>query len=294
MVAASLSGLLGLGLAPFESSAQALSAPKYGTNYTSTLPAYNKHVTLVWWSWLADTKNIIKAFEKAYPSIKVVAPLIGSGSDLYSKLTTAIAAGSGAPDVAMIEYENLPQYIATKGLLNISNFLSPYKADFPGWAWNMVSSDGGVYSVPQDQAPMGLIYDGPLLKKYGLAIPTTYSEFAKEASVLHKDNSKLYMTAFNITDATYFSSLVWQAGGQQFKETAPNTWKITINTPVGQKVLNYWGDLVKSGTVLGTTETTPEWTAPSPPATLPRTSTPSGGRPMASTPMPSPTPLAIA
>jgi multiple sugar transport system substrate-binding protein len=264
-IAATVSGLLGLSLAACGSSTKTTSpaskpaSAKYGTKYTSTLPAFHKHVTLVWWSWLADTGAIVKAFEKAYPSIKVDAPLIGSGTDLYTKLTTSLAAGTGAPDVAMIEYENLPQYVAKKGLLNISSFLAPYKADFPGWAWNLVSSNGGVYSVPQDQAPMGLIYDATLLKKYGLAVPTTYAEFAKEASTLHKDNPKLYLTAYNITDSTYFSSLVWQAGGQQFKETAPNTWKLTINDAAGKKVLNYWGNLIKSGDVLGSTESTPEW-----------------------------------
>lgn len=221
-----------------------------GTSYYSTLPKFTKHVTLTWWNWNSDANGVIAAFEKAYPTIKIVHPTIGGGSDEYTKLTTALAAGSGAPDVVMIEYDRLPQFIAKKGLVNITNFLNPYKADFPSWAWNQVSSQGAVYAVPQDQAPMGLIYQPKLFAKYHLPVPQTYAQFASDAAALKKADPSEYMTWIPNNDGSYFASLVWQAGGQLFTQTGPTSWKVTLDTPVVQNVLNYWVNLIKAGEVV--------------------------------------------
>jgi len=37
-----------------------------------------------------------------------------------------------------------------------------------------VSYNGGVYAIPQDSGVYALLYNATLMKKYGLAVPTTW------------------------------------------------------------------------------------------------------------------------
>src|ERR1035437_3648775 len=75
-------------------------------------PAMSKQVTINWWSWTANAKNVIAAFEKQYPNIHVVQANLG-GSLEITKLVTVLKAGSGAPDVVQVPFYNLPQIEAT-------------------------------------------------------------------------------------------------------------------------------------------------------------------------------------
>lgn len=222
------------------------------------LKHYNKHVTITWWSWTANPKHVIAAFEKAYPTIKVVHTDVGAGATEFTKLSTDIEAKKGAPDVVQIEYEYLPQFIATGGLVNISPYVHSYKKDFPTWVWNQVSQQGKVYAMPEDIGPLALLYRPKLFKKYGLATPTTWSIYAKDAIKYHKENPTKYMTFFPSTSSTWYLGLLWQAGARPFVKTK-NGWKVDFTTPLIEKVTNYWGSLIREGAVQYTPAFTPSW-----------------------------------
>ena len=72
--------------------------------------ALEKGGTITYWSWTPSAEAQVKAFEQAYPNVKVNYVNAGTGNDQYTKLQNAIKAGSGAPDVAQIEYQALPQF----------------------------------------------------------------------------------------------------------------------------------------------------------------------------------------
>ena len=148
----------------------------------TSFPAYTQPVTLTWWTFTANPESEIKAFNKVYPNIHIVDPLMGASTDEYTRLTTAIKGGSGGPDVAEVEYEYLPKFIATDGLLNIAQYVDQYKDLFPSWTWNQVSVGKAVYGVPQDVGPMTMTYQPAVLAKYGLAIPKTWAQFAAEVA----------------------------------------------------------------------------------------------------------------
>ena len=96
--------------------------------------------------------------------------------------------------------------------MNIAQYVSKYKSDFPSWTWDQVSVGNAVYAMPEDIGPMGLMYQPAVLKKYNLPVPTTWAQFATDAVSLHKADPSQYLTYFAPNDADVLESLFWQAG----------------------------------------------------------------------------------
>jgi multiple sugar transport system substrate-binding protein len=216
---------------------------------SSTAPSASGNVTISWWSWTSNPKDVIANFEKAYPNIKVtVPPNYGSGGTFYAKLTTALAGGTG-PCVSQVEYDHLPQFLAQHDLTAITQYVSQYKKDFPSWVWNQVSQNGQVYAMPEDIGPMALMYQPSVLSKYGLPVPTTWAQFASDAVALHKADPSQYLTYFAPNDADQMEALWWQAGAFPYQVQANGSWKVDVDGPIEQKVMQYWGNLVTEGAV---------------------------------------------
>lgn len=241
------------------------SAPLAGAVLAATLiatPAVASaapKVTVTWWTWTANPKNVIANFEKAHPGISVPAPPdYGSGGAFYSKLTTAVAGGTG-PCVTQVEYSELPQYIAAHDLLNIAPYVDKYKNDYPAWTWQQVSQGGAVYAVPEDIGPMGFMYQPDVFQKYHLKVPTTWAQYASDAVALHKADPHLYLDFFSPNDTHRLEALWWQAGARPFQLEPNGAWKIDVNGPVEQKVLNFFGDLAMKGDLAVDTDFTAEY-----------------------------------
>ncbi|WP_054968944.1 ABC transporter substrate-binding protein [Alicyclobacillus ferrooxydans] len=222
-------------------------------------PSYSKNVTITWWTWTANPNNVIKAFNQVYPNIHVVPQDIGSGSKEYTKLATVLKSGSGAPDVAQIEYQMLPKFISSGGLQDISKYVNFTQSYFPSWTWNQVSQNGKVYAVPEDIGQMALFYRTDVFKKYGITVPTTWQQFADDANKLHTANPNMYFSYLPINDPGEITGLLWQGGAKLFQQTGPNSWNITINSPQAKKVMNFWGSLIKKGDVQAVSDYTPAW-----------------------------------
>jgi multiple sugar transport system substrate-binding protein len=226
--------------------AAALMLTACGTETTADKNA-TKNVTLTWWTWTGDPQAAISNFEKKYPSIKVNYLDVGGGTTEYTKLRTALDAGSGAPDVVQIEYYELPSFIATQKLLNLAPYVANDASDYPKWVWNQVTRGKKVYAMPEDIGPMGLVYEPELLKKYGLTLPETWAEFAQDAAKLHKEDPGEYMieSPTGVGQAGWLIGLLWQAGASLFHLQQNGTWDISINTPTTRRVLQYWVGLVQ-------------------------------------------------
>jgi multiple sugar transport system substrate-binding protein len=221
----------------------------------SGAPASSGPVTITFWSWVPNLQQAIDLFEKSHPNIHVKLQNVGSGGTEYTKLTTALKAGSGAPDVVQIEYAYLPQYELTGKLVDLTQYgASNLKNQFVPWTWAQVVKDGKIYAIPQDTGPMGLLYREDVFKKYNLAVPTTWDQYAQEAIQLHKANPKIAMTDFASSDGPWFTSLLWQAGSQPFVVNG-TTVGIHLDDAAAIQVASYWGNLVEAGAV----STAPDW-----------------------------------
>lgn len=170
----------------------ALGISALGVSYAAD-PAFpkadaSKKVTLEVWSWVPGLDKTVAAFTKAYPNISVKVVNLGGGPNTYTKLQTALKAGSGAPDVAQIEYGFLPSFADTGGLVDLSKYgANDYKKYFVPWTWGQVSPEGSaVYAIPQDTGPFAMVYRDDVLKKYNVAVPKTWAQYATAASTVNQ------------------------------------------------------------------------------------------------------------
>ena len=159
----------------------------------------------------------VTEFNKTHPSICVTQEDVGAGSPEYVKIADALKAGSGAPDVAEVEFDELPSFEVTHNVVNLVPYgANKYKNDFVPWAWKKVSQGPAVYAMPGDAGPMAFYYNTKLLAKYHITPPATWAQFASAAAALKKADPSAYMTNFSATDLQWVMSLMAQDNAWPF------------------------------------------------------------------------------
>ena len=122
--------------------------------------ASSNAVKITFWAWVPGLGRAVTAFNQTHPGICVTQEDVGAGDPEYVAITNAIKAGSGAPDVAEVEYDELPSFIVTKSVDNLVPYgANNYKSDFVPWAWQEVSQGSAVYAIPGDAGPMAFYYN---------------------------------------------------------------------------------------------------------------------------------------
>src|SRR5579859_2512300 len=152
---------------------------------TTIAQALQQPATLTFWAWAPQSKDIVAAFEKQYPKVKVNLVNAGTATTEYTKLENAIKAGSGVPDVAQIEYYALPQFALPGSLADLSQLgLGSVQSQVAAAVWDSVDIGGKLVGLPQDTGPMALFYNQKVFAKYHLAVPATWAEYVTDAQKL--------------------------------------------------------------------------------------------------------------
>ena len=216
---------------------------------SSLSAALQQPATLTWWAWAPQDKQLVAAFEKQYPNVKVNLVNAGTGTTEYTKLQNAIKAGSGVPDIAQIEYYALPQFALGGSLANLaSDGLSSDQSQFSSAVWDSVNVNGELVGLPQDTGPMALFYNKTVFDKYGLTVPTTWAQYVADAKKLHAANPKAYITN-DTGDPGFLTSMIWAAGGHPYVTSGTNNVTINFTDAGSQKFVNMWSPLVSGGLV---------------------------------------------
>lgn len=213
--------------------------------------------TITYWTW-TDAKASAAAFMKKYPNVKVNVVNVGTGDPHYTKLQNTIKAGSGAPDVAQIEFFALPQYALPGHLVDLRQYgFEAFGPDYAPASWAISHVGDGLYGLPQAPGQMALFYNKKVFDKYGLAVPKTWDEYLAAARKLHKADPTKYITS-DVGDAGFTTSLIWQAGGRPFSVDGK---KITINVEDEgtRKWTAVWNQLLKEGLLATSAHWTDEW-----------------------------------
>ncbi|WP_205660860.1 ABC transporter substrate-binding protein [Amycolatopsis vastitatis] len=199
---------------------------------------------ITYWSWTPSAKDQVAAFQKEYPNVKVNYVNAGTNKDEYTKLQNAIKAGSGAPDVAQIEYYALPQFALTDSLTDLNSFgFGSFEKDYSASTWAQVKNGNGLYGLPQDSGPMALFYNKEVFAKYSIAVPKTWAEYVDAAKKIHAADPTKYITA-DTGDAGFTLSMIWQAGGHPFTVDGRNV-KINLGDAGTKKWTSVWNQLVQ-------------------------------------------------
>ena len=210
---------------------------------------------ILFWAWVPGMGRAVTEFNKTHPNICVTQEDVGAGDPQYVAITNALKAGSGAPDVAEIEFDELPSFEVTHQVVNLVPYgANNYKSKFTPWAWDEVSQGNAVYAIPGDAGPMAFYYNTKLLAQYHITPPTTWAEFAADAAKLHKANPSAYMTNFSAIDLQWVMSLMAQDGAWPFAYSGGSNVTINWTGPKQMAFASYWQNLLSAHEVNATTD----------------------------------------
>jgi multiple sugar transport system substrate-binding protein len=205
---------------------------------------------ITFWAWVPGMSRAVTEFNNTHPSICVTLEDPGAGGAEYTLLNNAMKAGSGAPDVAEMEFDEIPSFIIQKYVVNLVPYgANNYKSDFAPWAWSQVSQGGAVYAMPSDFGPMAFYYDQQTLAKYKITPPTTWAQVATDAVSLHKQNPSAYLLNLSPNDLQWLMSVMGQAGAWPFQYTGGSNVTINWTGPAEEKFAAYWQNLINEHAV---------------------------------------------
>jgi multiple sugar transport system substrate-binding protein len=198
-------------------------------------------VQLTFWAWATGYNLAVNEFNATHPDICVTLENDGATNVEYTKIQDAEKAGSGAPDIAEMEYFVLPSFEITKTLADLTPYgVNAYKADEVPSAWAQVSQGSGVYAMPVDVGPLAFYYDSSVLSKYGLAVPKTWTEYATEAAQLKKDDPSATLGTVDWTDDQPMLALMQQYGAFPFQWHGGTQLTIDFTGQAETSFANYW------------------------------------------------------
>lgn len=141
-------------------------------------------VELTLWAWpgfgLAD---LAKEYEENNPGITINIQESEYG-DVHENLITALASGSGAPDISAVDQGYLDRMqVNSQHFYNLYDYgAKDVEDDYLDWKWEQANNVEGDFliGIPTDVGPMVMAYREDIFEEAGL--PTDPEEVAKEIS----------------------------------------------------------------------------------------------------------------
>ncbi|MEU5001203.1 extracellular solute-binding protein [Streptomyces sp. NPDC021622] len=222
--------------------AGALSACSGGKGRTARTKGGSTRITF--WSALRGSQEVVDAFNKTHDRVQVEFQQIPSGAmGGYAKLSNAARAGN-APDVATIEYPQVPGFAIDGVARDLTPLLTDrLRAKLLPQALGLTTFEKRVFTVPLDVEPMVLHYRTDLFDRYGLQVPRTWGEFAEVARTVRGKSRDRRLALFPTDGFTQFAAWAWQAGAQWF-DTRDGAWNVSLADRPTRKVAAYWQRLV--------------------------------------------------
>lgn len=222
--------------------------------------ALNTETELTFWTWVPDIQDQVDLFMEEYPAINVTIENVGQGLDHYSKVRTAMQAGTGAPDVVQLEYQFISSFAVTGDLLDLTPYGGAELADqYVPWVWNQVVSNDQVLAIPQDSGPMGNLYREDILTAAGVTEPpATWADY-KTAAEAVRANTSSYISNMAPGQGAGWLGLLWQAGVKPFGYDGDKGVTINVNSPEAKEVMAYWQDMIQNDLVSVDPDFNDEW-----------------------------------
>ena len=213
--------------------------------------ALKKGGTITYWSWTPSAEAQVAAFEKEYPKVNVKLVNAGTNTTEYTKLQNAIKAGSGAPDVAQVEYYAIPQFALGDALVD----LKPYGFDSLKDDYTHRPVELGQRRRQALRPPAGLRPHGAVLQQDASSTSTASpcrppgTSTSPPRKKLHAADPTKYITS-DTGDSGFTTSMIWQAGGRPFTADGTNV-TINLQDEGTKKWTATWNQLVE-GKLLST------------------------------------------
>ncbi|MGC0373089.1 ABC transporter substrate-binding protein [Streptomyces sp. SAI-229] len=220
----------------------AVSACSGGNGASSARTGSTTRITF--WSALRGSQEVVDAFNRTHRTVQVEFQQIPSGGQGgYAKLSNAARAGN-APDVATIEYPQVPGYAIDGVARDITDLVGErLRRKLLPQALGLTTFEGRVFSVPLDVEPMVMHYRADLFDRYGLRAARTWDEFAEQAATVRRQAPGRRLVLFPTDGMTQFAAYAWQAGARWF-DTSRGAWNVSLADAPSRKVAAYWQRLI--------------------------------------------------
>lgn len=199
-----------------------------------------RRTRITFWSALRGSQEVVDAFNRGHSGIQVDFQQIPSGAQGgYAKLSNAARAGN-APDVATIEYPQVPGFAIDGVCRDVTGLVSDaLRAKLLPQALELTTFEKRVFSVPLDIEPMVLHYRTDLFERYGLTAPATWEDFEDAARTVRRRSAERRMALFPTDGDTHLAAFAWQAGAQWF-DTAGGAWNVSLADAPTRRVAAFW------------------------------------------------------
>ncbi|PZF66079.1 hypothetical protein DEI81_00075 [Curtobacterium sp. MCBD17_013] len=218
------------------------------------------------WAWSPTASVAVDQFNKAHKDVQICWTNAGAGSAEYDKFSTAIAAKKGAPDVIMLETEQLPSFEIKNALVDLSKYgANKVKRQFSAGTLKDISQNGDIYAIPDDGGPVAMMYNKQIFDKYDLTVPKTWAEYQSAAEKLKAAGGPAFGDWPSDTPA-FTQAMFNQAAGSTAKQSFSYNIKnkaalgVKINSAANKKVLRYWSNLVDKGLITTVGQQTTDFT----------------------------------
>ncbi|MFE9650448.1 ABC transporter substrate-binding protein [Streptomyces sp. NPDC006365] len=219
-------------------------------------------VRITFWSALRGSQEVVDEYNRTHTKIKVDFEQVPAGDQGgWAKLSNAARAGN-APDVATIEYPQLPSYAIDGVPRDITTMLpDSVRRKILPQAMDLTTFEGRTYALPVDIEPTVFLYRKDLFTKHGIPVPKTWAEFESSARKLKKaDPSSRIASLFTTGGTLAMAGLAWQAGGQWY-DTTGETWRVSMDDAPTRKVATYWQRLLDDDLVRVEPSSSQQWRA---------------------------------
>lgn len=188
---------------------------------------------------IAILQSLVAEYQEEYPTIAVDI-VLGSPTSRGRRLLTALSSGA---DLGIFEIEPalMREWAEAGYLLPLDDVVNAIgRADYtPG---SLFEQGDHVYALPYATSVYGLWVRTDLLAAQGLPLPTSYAEIQETARRL--TTGEMYGIALpagqNIATVNYFSTFLWQNGGDYFACDG----RVTFGEPVALDALQKWAALL--------------------------------------------------
>ncbi|NJC21618.1 multiple sugar transport system substrate-binding protein [Arthrobacter pigmenti] len=224
-------------------------------------PAGNASGEIRFSSALAGMDKVAEAFNESQDSITVTfeeaANTANGGNAL---LTTAIEAGN-APDVAMVEYASLPQFVTSGNVIPLDEVLPAEMVDgIEPSIKDLVTLGDQTWAAPYDTPPMVAWYRADMLEAAGVEVPTSWEEFEAAGLAVQEKFPGVALASFNPNEAPMLAGQAWANGAQWFA-AEEDTWKVGVTDAASLEVADRYQGLIDQGILKVVNAFSDEWTA---------------------------------
>lgn len=182
-------------------------------------------------------QDMVNAFEKKYPNIKVNIQTVG-WDQAYQKLVTGFSAGT-SPDVIYGGTRWVGAFAKMNGVMSLNKYAKDHIKLYSKALQDAETINGNIYAIPRAFSARTLIYRSDLIKNP----PKTWNQLVSVAKKVQQQNPGMYGFAIagakHVSTTTQLFNYIFQNGGKIFDSKG----NPVLNSKADVEALQFYKDL---------------------------------------------------